>query len=115
MKTAVLILGLVFSVYMYPQSTEPTLEKVGKLVKATYFHDNGEIAQTGYLMKGKLHGQWLMYDVNGKKLASGKYENGMRTGKWLFWQDEVLKEVDFVNNQIRNVKNWNRSEVVSIQ
>ena len=115
MKTAVLILGLVFSVYMYPQSTEPTLEKVGKLVKATYFHDNGEIAQTGYLMKGKLHGQWLMYDVNGKKLASGKYENGMRTGKWLFWQDEVLKEVDFVNNQIMNVKNWNRSEVVSIQ
>ncbi|NKI30977.1 toxin-antitoxin system YwqK family antitoxin [Croceivirga thetidis] len=115
MKRAVLILVLVFSVYMYPQDTEPTLEKVGKMVKATYFHDNGEIAQIGYLMKGKLHGQWLMYDVNGKKIASGKYENGLRTGKWFFWQDEILKEVDFVNNKIVNVKKWNQSEVVAIR
>lgn len=98
---------------MYPQNTDPVLEKVGKMVKATYFHDNGEIAQTGYLMKGKLHGLWLKYDVNGKKIASGKYENGKRTGKWLFWQENVLKEVDFVDNQIVNVKNWNQSEVVS--
>lgn len=115
MKTAVLILSLVFSVYMYPQDTDPTLEKVGKMVKETYFHDNGEIAQTGYLMKGKLHGQWLMYSANGKKIASGKYENGMRTGKWFFWQDEVLKEVDFANNKIVSVKNWNQSEVVAIR
>lgn len=110
-----MILGVLFSVYMYPQNTEPTLEKVGKMVKATYFHDNGEIAQTGYLMKGKLHGQWLMYDVDGKKIASGKYENGKRTGKWLFWQDEVLKEVDFVDNQITGIRNWNQSQVVSVQ
>lgn len=115
MKRAVLILVLVFSVYMYPQDTEPTLEKAGKMVKATYFHDNGEIAQIGYLMKGKLHGQWLMYDVNGKKIASGKYENGKRTGKWLFWQNEVLKEVDFDDNKIVNVRNWNQAEVVSVQ
>ncbi len=116
MKKAVWILGLLFSFYMYPQNnTDPTLEKVGKMVKATYFHDNGEIAQTGFLKKGKLHGLWLMYDVNGKKIASGKYDLGKRTGKWFFWQGQSLKEVDFVDNKIVNVKNWNESEAVSVR
>ncbi|MBO0320786.1 nicotinic acid mononucleotide adenyltransferase [Muricauda sp. CAU 1633] len=114
MKKAIFFLAVMFSVCMYPQGTEPTLEKVGKMVKATYFHENGEIAQTGYLMKGKLHGEWLMYDVNGKKLASGTYENGTRVGKWFFWEGDILREVDFTDNRIVNVKNWNQSEVVSV-
>ncbi len=114
MRKAVFILALMLSVYMYPQDTEPSLEKVGKMVKATYFHDNGEIAQTGFLLKGKLHGQWLMYDVNGKKIASGKYKDGKREGKWFFWEANILKEVDFENNRITYVKNWNQSEVVAI-
>ena len=115
MKKAIFILAVMFSVCMYSQGTEPTLEKVGKMVKATYFHENGEIAQTGYLLKGKLHGEWLMFDTNGKKLASGSYENGKKVGKWLFWKGDVLKEVDFADNRIVNVKNWNQSEVVSVE
>ena len=114
MRKVVMLIAVLFSVYMYSQDTEPTLEKVGKLVKATYFHDNGEVAQTGYLLKGKLHGQWFMYDVEGKKIASGKYDRGQKQGKWLFWKGEILKEVDFVDNKITYVKNWDRSEVVSI-
>jgi len=93
---------------------KPTFEKEGKMIKATYFHDNGEIAQTGYLVSGKLHGQWYMYNVEGKKVATGKYNNGKRTGKWLFWNGDILKEVDFVDNRIANVKKWNQSEVVSV-
>ena len=114
MRQLILLLVMVFSVCMYSQKIEPTLEKVGKMVKATYFHENGSIAQTGYLMKGKLHGQWFMYTDSGKKMASGKYEEGKRTGKWFFWEDEILKEVDYSDNRIVHVKNWNRSEVVSI-
>ncbi|MEM7484362.1 MAG: nicotinic acid mononucleotide adenyltransferase, partial [Bacteroidota bacterium] len=103
-----------FSVCIAAQGTEPTLEKVGKMVKATYFHENGEIAQTGYLLKGKLHGQWFKYDTNGKKIASGKYDEGKRAGKWFFWEGQILKEVDFADNRIVNVKNWNQSELVSV-
>ena len=114
MKQSILLLMMVFSVCMYAQDTQPTLEKVGKMVKATYFHENGNIAQTGYLMKGKLHGQWFMYTDSGKKIASGKYEEGMRTGKWFFWEGEILKEVDYADNRIVSVKNWNRSEIVSV-
>jgi len=113
MKKAIFFLAVMFSVCMFAQ-TEPTLEKVGKMVKATYFHENGEIAQVGYLKDGKLHGEWLMYDDEGKKLASGRYANGKKTGKWFFWKDDILKEVDFAENRIVNVKNWNQSEIVSI-
>ncbi len=114
MKKAIFFLAVMFSVCIYSQNTKPTLEKVGKMVKATYFHDNGEIAQTGYMLKGKLHGQWFMYDVAGKKIASGKYIEGKKSGKWFFWEGQVLKEVDFVDNRIVAVKNWNQSEVVSV-
>ena len=115
MKLAVFFIAVMFSVCIYAQSTEPTVEKVGDMVKATYFHENGEVAQTGYLMNGKLHGQWFMYNLDGKKIASGKYIEGKKSGKWFFWKDEILKEVDYDANRIVNVKNWNQSEVVSVQ
>ena len=115
MRKGIFIMALLFVGCLYAQEqTEPQLEKVGTVVKATYFHDNGEIAQTGYLLKGRLHGQWFKYDKEGKKIASGKYVDGKRSGKWFFWTDEVLKEVDFIDNRIAYVKNWNQSEVVSV-
>jgi len=114
MKKAVLIIAVLFSIGLSAQDIEPTFEKEGKMVKATYFHDNGEIAQTGTLLNDKLHGQWYMYNAEGKKIATGKYVNGKRSGKWFFWKDDILKEVDFEDNRIAYVKNWNQSEVVSV-
>lgn len=114
MKKITFIIAVLFSLGTYAQGIEPTMEKVGKTVKATYYHDNGEIAQVGYMLKGKLHGQWLMYDAKGKKIASGKYVDGKREGKWFFWEGEALKEVDFADNRIVAVKKWNQSEVVSV-
>jgi len=114
MKRGIILLALLFSVCTFAQKVEPSFEKEGKLVKATYFHDNGEIAQTGTLLNGELHGQWYMYNLVGKKIATGKYEHGKRTGKWFFWKADILKEVDFIDNRITYVKNWNQSEVVSV-
>ncbi|WP_127022875.1 toxin-antitoxin system YwqK family antitoxin [Flagellimonas beolgyonensis] len=114
MKKAVLFLALMFVVAVSAQDTKPTFEKVGEMVKATYFHDNGEIAQTGYMLNGKLHGDWVMFDTQGKKIATGQYVNGTKTGKWFFWKSDVLKEVDFTDNRIVNVTNWSQGEVVSV-
>ncbi|KPM31992.1 Nicotinic acid mononucleotide adenyltransferase [Croceitalea dokdonensis DOKDO 023] len=114
MKKGILLIALLFSVVTFAQKMKPNFEKEGKMVKATYFHDNGTVAQTGYLLEGKLHGQWYMYNQEGKKLATGKYAHGIRTGKWFFWKDAILKEVDFEDNQIAYVKNWNQAEVVAV-
>lgn len=114
MKRAVLLLAAIFTIGAYAQETKPSYEQVGKMVKATYFHDNGEISQTGFYLDGKLHGQWRMYDELGKKIATGKYDMGKRSGKWFFWEDESLKEVDFTDNRITNVVRWNNAEAVAV-
>ncbi|MCL6266867.1 toxin-antitoxin system YwqK family antitoxin [Flagellimonas myxillae] len=114
MKKTIFFIAAIFSIGLYAQNTEPKMEKVGDLVKATYYHENGTIAQTGYFLENKLHGHWLKYDAEGKKVASGKYVDGKKSGKWFFWEGEKLKEVDYVANEMVNVKNWNESEIVSV-
>jgi antitoxin component YwqK of YwqJK toxin-antitoxin module len=83
------------------------------MIKATYYHDNGAIAQTGfYNLDGKLEGTWKSYDANGKKVAVGNYDNGKKVGKWFFWNTNQLSEVDYANSKIKDVNTWQRSTSV---
>ena len=112
MKKVMLLLIGIFTFSVTAQDIEPKFEKEGKLVKATYYHDNGEIAQTGFYLNGKLHGEWKMYDEAGKKIAMGRYDEGTRTGKWFFWEGEALQEVAYVENKIVNITKWKNAESV---
>lgn len=112
MKAFLSIAALLMTMTLSAQQANPVMEKEGSAVKATYFHDNGEVAQVGHFLKGKLHGEWKMYDTQGKKVAMGQYENGVKTGKWFFWEEDGLKEVDYQNNQIAHVVKWNNGEAV---
>lgn len=87
----------------FAQQGEPTFEKEGNKVKATYFHANGEISQQGYFVDQKLDGEWKMFNKDGQKIAMGNYDMGAKTGKWLFWEGDVKKEVNFDNNKIASV------------
>ncbi len=83
------------------------IKKDGDLTLATYYYADGSIEQQGtFNAEGKLHGVWTSYDVNGKKLAMGKYVNGKKNGKWLFWTNNKLREVDYVNSEITSVSEW---------
>ena len=114
MKRAILILMAFCSTYIFAQNTEPTFEKEGKMVRATYFHDNGLVAQTGYMLNGKLHGDWTMFDAKGDKIAQGKYVDGKREGKWFFWKGDMVKEVDFVDSKIAAVKELSSADGVTV-
>ena len=83
------------------------------LTEVTYFHSNGEIAQTGFLKEGKPHGEWTQYDPKGLKIASGSYKNGKRQGKWMFWNYDTLDEVTFNDNKVERITKWNNTSVVS--
>ena len=98
----------------FAQSNEkPTLEKKGDLVKATYYHDNGVVAQTGHFtLDGKLQGEWKSYDVNGKKTAIGNYDKGQKVGKWFFWTADRLSEVDYAASKITGVNEWKQTTKV---
>lgn len=112
MKKAVLLLIGIFTISLTAQEIEPKFEKEGKLVKATYFHDNGEIAQMGFYLNEKLHGEWKMYDAEGNKIAMGQYDKGVRTGKWFFWEGKELQEVAYLDNEIVNITKWKNGETV---
>ena len=47
-------------------SIKPKFEKEGELTKAVFYHDNAEIAQTGYFKNEKRHGNWISYHPSGK-------------------------------------------------
>lgn len=94
---------------------QPKLETKGTLTVATYFYDNGSVQQQGAFNKnGALEGLWTSYDFEGNKLSQGNYSNGIKTGKWFFWTENSLKEVDFVNSNIMNVNEWSRKSELAI-
>ena len=93
----------------------PLFEKEGDLVKATYYHDNGSIAQVGFYKNNKLHGVWSSYDPAGNRTATARYCEGKKTGKWFFWHDEKSCEVDYANNKIVGVTHWNNTNPIVVK
>ena len=81
-----------------------TLNEETSLIEATYYHENGQISQEGtFDLAGKLHGKWISYNKDGEKISIGSYEKGVKTGKWVFYDNGVMKEVEFSNNIIASV------------
>ncbi|AOZ98875.1 MULTISPECIES: toxin-antitoxin system YwqK family antitoxin [Flavobacterium] len=113
MKKYIIIGALLITGMIFAQTPKPQLEAVGNKVKATYFHENGKVQQTGFFKNGKLEGKWTSYDQDGNKLAIAEYNNGEKVGKWFFWKDSTLSEVDYSNNQIASVKNWKKEAIVN--
>ena len=113
MKRTFLIIALfLFAFTATAQEQKVSLEKKGDLVEATYYHDNGQVAQTGTFKNEKLHGVWKKYDQDGNKIAVGTYDNGKKVGKWFFWSGTSLKEVDYTDNAVANVSEWKSKEVI---
>ena len=85
---------------------KPTFEKEGDLIKGTFYYEDGSVRQEGTYKDGRLHGQWVSYDQNGEKAAIAHYENGRKDGKWFFWSEDKLTEVDYQNSVIASVNSW---------
>ncbi|MGS0525569.1 nicotinic acid mononucleotide adenyltransferase [Zobellia nedashkovskayae] len=115
MKNSIILfaLALTMTVGYAQKEKEVKLNKETNLVEATYFHDNGEVSQKGtFDLARKLHGQWISFDEVGEKVSKGNYNKGVRTGKWLFYSDGAVKEVEFDNNVIANVINKEKKSAV---
>ena len=80
------------------------------------YYEDGTVQQKGTFNKeGELHGEWISYDTDGKKLAVGKYVNGQKQGKWFFWTNDVLREVDYLNSKITHVNEWTDKTRVAVR
>ena len=103
MKKFMIIVAVLISSMIFAQKGTPKLEVVDNMVKATYYYDNGKIQQEGFFKDGKLEGKWIAYDAQGNKLSVGEYSNGQKTGKWFFYNEAKLSQVDYSNNQVAYV------------
>ncbi|MEN8124588.1 MAG: membrane-binding protein [Bacteroidota bacterium] len=103
-KHLILFFAILTASIINAQKIKPKFEKEGKLVKATYFYDSGQIKQQGFFNAEKLHDKWVSYDISGKKTAIAYYENGIKTGTWLFLDNGKVKEVTYNSNKIIDVK-----------
>jgi len=109
-----LLLMLAVSLTFAQEKRDLKLNKETNLIEVVYFHDNGTISQTGFYTKaGKLQGEWLSYNKTGKKISSANYDNGKKSGKWFFWNEDKLKEVDYHNNKIASVNVWKNTEAIA--
>jgi len=100
----ILFFAMLITSVTYTQEIKPKFEKEGKLVKATYFYDNGQVKQQGFFKAEKLHDKWVSYDKVGKKTAIAYYKNGIKTGDWLFLDNGKVKRVTYNSNKIIDVK-----------
>ncbi len=113
MKKYILSLVVVMmTLLVYGQKEkELTLNEETGLIEAVYYHDNGMVSQTGtFNLERKLHGEWISFNEEGAKISQGTYENGMRSGKWYFWQGDTVKEVVYNNNIVASVDGKKTSE-----
>ena len=113
----IFIVALLFCVaFSYAQKDRTlTLNEETNLIEVTYFHDNGQVSQTGFYTKeGKLQGEWYSYCQEGNKIVSAKYDEGKKVGKWFYWENNNLKEVDYSDNAVASVSEWtNKTTIVA--
>ena len=112
MKKYMILSALAFSGVVFAQTIEPRYEIQGNLIKATYFYENGQVKQQGFYKDGKVQGKWVSYNQIGKKTSLGEFNKGEKTGKWFFWNENTLSEVDYADSRVADVKKWTKDALV---
>lgn len=111
MKKLVIIACLLSASIIYAQDVEPKYERVGDLVKVTFFYKNGKIKEQGFYKDKKLTGTWTTFDKKGNKTAIAHYEKGKKVGKWFMWKNDGLKEINYKNNTVASVQYWKENNI----
>ena len=69
--------------------------------------------QRGPIKNKKLHGVWVSYSPEGKKVSQGTFKKGKKTGKWFFWNEEGLIEADFNENKLVSAVSWDKGKILA--
>lgn len=113
MKNICVLIAFLFANVLFAQDNDASVkvERVSdNTVKVITFHQNGQIAQTGFVKNKKLDGKWESFDASGERVSSGNYSAGQKVGQWFFWNEDQLTEVDFNENKVTSVNLWQDSK-----
>tara|TARA_R110001632_G_scaffold12153_8_gene42669 strand:+ start:468 stop:830 length:363 start_codon:yes stop_codon:yes gene_type:complete len=109
MKNVMLALALIcgFATIQAQEEIKNNYILNGDIIEATLYNSEGTVSQTGFYTKeGVVTGEWVSFDREGNKTALAHYDRGVKVGKWFFWNNNTLKEVDYNNSQIASVNVW---------
>ena len=112
MKNVIIIAACLLGSLVFAQQPNVEYQKDGKLIQGIFYYENGVISQEGTYKNGKLHGQWISYDRDGKKNTMAYYHKGKKVGKWIYWRGDEMIEVDYTDNQIANVTTYKIESVI---
>jgi len=102
-----LILFLAFSIATLSAQEQKIITKEdNNTFKVVYLNEDGNISQKGFIKNNKLHGKWSSFNKTGIKIISGQYKKGKKVGKWIFRNEGKVKEVEYADNTIINVVDW---------
>ncbi len=46
-------------------------------------HNDGSLWAKGFMLDGKMHGNWMWFRKDGTKMRSGRFNKGKQIGKWI--------------------------------
>jgi hypothetical protein len=105
-ETIYLLIAILFTGTIFAQENNPKLEAVGQLVKTTYYFENGKVQQEGFFKMEKTELGFHMTRTEINHLAT--YDNGVKTGKWLFWNGKKLKRGRLLTTKLLLLKLGNK-------
>lgn len=72
------------------------------------YHNNGQMAETGWYKHGQPHGAWVCFDPEGHVVTQARYERGVKHGLWRFWdtQGNILCEVLYSYGKVVTAKQY---------
>lgn len=109
MRHLLLILTLVLTTGSLCAQEQKIITKEGNnTFKVVYLNEDGNIMQEGFIKNNKLHGKWSSFNKTGIKIISGQYEKGKKVGRWIFRNNGKIKEVEYSDNTIVSVVNWDK-------
>ena len=101
MKNILFLILVLFSTNILAQRAVYTDNDGDGIVEYTLQNTNGKVIETGYYQNGKMHGTWTSFYPSGTKQAVVKFKNGMKHGKWLFYdhQERIITTVTYENDK----------------
>lgn len=72
------------------------------------FYETGNVKQTGNVKKGAFHDTWIEYYENGQKENIKIYDNDIKTGKWIYFNEEgdTIRIEEYEKDSLIRIENF---------
>lgn len=105
-KTNALYSGICCDFYANSKSIERELTyRDGLLRKVTEYFPNGNISEITNFLYNEAHGKYEKYDINGKMVIQGHYEEGFQIDHWIYFEKGKKKSEGGFNRMGKH-GNW---------